>query len=192
MDETVFFVRLEQAAVWRKRELADIALGVQEISSKSSRFALMRAGIVMCYAHWEGFVRDSSELFMRYLGEQRLGVSQLKKNFVALLNTDGNERDFNYARHRMRHDRAGNLGSKELRKIIWQLGLDYRPFESSQTAIESLVKRRNSIAHGECTGVGEEEYKRVIDDVRKFMELFETQIDCSVREQRYLDNAPRP
>lgn len=186
MNET-WFSRLEKALSWRKKELTHMNLGVQRINDKPLLFTFTRAATVMCYAHWEGFVRESSYLFMDFLHEKGIGVSGLKKNFVALLNTDGNERDFREAKGFMWSGSAGNLKSENLRRIAWQLGLDYRSFAQREEAIDSLVKRRNMIAHGENTGVGEEEIRNRIDDVRELMELFDREINLSILDERYLD-----
>lgn len=189
MNEREIFSRLEKELSWRQKELTHMSLGVQDINDKPVLFTFTRAAIVMCYAHWEGFVRESSGLFMDFLHEKGLGVSGLNKNFVALLNTDGNERRFRDVKASMWSGAAGNLNSRKLRRIAWQLGLDYRPFAQKEAAIDGLAKRRNTIAHGEKTDVGKEELRKRIDDVRDLVELFDREIDLSVLDERYLDAA---
>ena len=189
MDERNFFDRLDRVSSWRKRELSELALGMPDMENKLTRHALMRGCVVICCAHWEGFVRDASKLFVTFLDGQELGVSQLNKNFVALLKPEGKERKFEPAWRELWRNSPGNIKPNQLRKITWQLGFDYEPFITKERLIADLVDRRNAIAHGEKTGVGEDEYIAKIQDVRNLLSSFETEVVRSVRERRYLDTA---
>ena len=97
MDERNFFDRLDRVSSWRKRELSELALGMPDTKNELVKHALMRGCVVVCCAHWEGFVRDASKLFVMFLDGQGLGLSQLGRNFVALLKPEGKEREFERA-----------------------------------------------------------------------------------------------
>lgn len=63
-----------------------------------------------------------------------------------------------------------NLWYHVLKKNLFKLGIDYTVFDQYQSSINTLVNKRNSIAHGsEKFGIAESEYKKIQDDIIETM-----------------------
>lgn len=63
-----------------------------------------------------------------------------------------------------------NLWYHVLKKNLFKLGIDYTVFDQYQSSINTLVNKRNSIAHdSEKFGIAESEYKKIQDDIIETM-----------------------
>jgi MAE_28990/MAE_18760-like HEPN len=70
---------------WRKKELAALrGLVEKKDLTESRRNALLRCGVTMLYAHWEGFIKASGTAYLRFVSLQRLLYRELSPNFVAV------------------------------------------------------------------------------------------------------------
>lgn len=166
------FIQSERA--WRKKELTNIK-SLMHTSRKTNSEVLIRAGILLLYAHWEGYVKKVCEAFFYYLNSKGLKYSELKPNFIAL----GVSEEFNwnfpqkkyssYSRAvsfvmervnkckfnidvTARVDTKSNLNFEVLLDLINMLGINFEYFQNNQHHIDSrLLKYRNAIAHGERT-----------------------------------------
>lgn len=202
---------LSDAIVWRKKELATIkslVLSGRKTSNNSPN-CLIRSGIAMLYAHWEGFVKESSTAYLEFVSRKQLNYEDLASNFIAFamknkLNeaTQTNKTMVHnevaefflsglHQRCQISFDDGAvntesNLSSVVLKNIIYMLGLDYSGFESKEKLIdEKLLKRRNHIAHGKYLTVSETEFLEIYDEVVAMMELLRTQISNSASLEMY-------
>ena len=190
MTEDEFYQLLDRRTSWRRQELRVLLNAVPSMKHSSQASAIRRGAVVVSYAHWEGFVRDSGKIFLKFVDSKNVSINDLKRNFVALLNPDGHEVSFRVAKVRL-FQKNGIMDSKKLRRIVWQLGLEYLPFESKDLLIQSLVKTRNSIAHGEDTQISIQSFEQHARSVLDLVQIFRDQIDKSVKDQGYLENYPR-
>lgn len=174
--EEELFNKLSEDIAWRKKELSAIKslIASNSLATPSyniKRRMLIRAGITMTYAHFEGFVKNSAELYLNFISFKKLKLSELKPSFVAVslkgllsANTGSSmiegrieivkflinsleERATNL--HKESVSTKSNLSSKILQDIILMLDLDYGPFRVYENLIdENLLGKRNAIAHG--------------------------------------------
>ena len=76
---------LADELAWRKKELADLRSLVENHTLKEGRRnALLRCGVTMLYAHWEGFIKASGGAYLQFVSMQRLTYRELTPNFVAV------------------------------------------------------------------------------------------------------------
>ena len=141
---------LDQEFAWRRKELSTIRTDVSAATGASQN-ALLRAGVALLYAHWEGFVKVATETYVSYVGRRRLKYTELCPGFLALalrnkLRTlsidDDSSAHVEFVRFlasslegnaqipKLGVIKTGsNLNSKRLRTIVVTLGLDYSAFE---------------------------------------------------------------
>jgi MAE_28990/MAE_18760-like HEPN len=193
--------RLAEDLVWRKKELSALKSLIETSSISSSKEKmLLRSGITILYAHWEGFIKSAGSNYLEYVALKRLKYSELSGNFVALTfrsrlkQVDETNKATVYTdavafiREQMDErssvpykdgvQTGSNLSSSILREITCILGLDYSLYETKQVLIdEKLLARRNTIAHGNFLQLDKQDYLELHVQVIGMMEIFRNQIE---------------
>ena len=192
LNHDVFLQRMEKETSWRKKELQVLSMGIRQVSDSGFRASLRRACIVLFCAHLEGFIGDISNLFLHFLQNQELKLAQLSDNFIVLLKPDGVEIPLDTARKNLQQQgfKQGTvLRPGELRRVVWLLGLNYETLEGKEMMLKELREKRNKIAHGKKTNVGDEELSRMATETSNLIESFESEIEFSVRNNTYLKSS---
>lgn len=176
--------------------------------SSLSRPTLIRAGIALSYAHWEGFVKNTSEAYLAYLNAKKLSYDELHDCFVALglraeiakaqqqadasgaisivefIRNKGQLRSSFSLKNAI--DTKSNLNSQVFDAIVRALNLSVKTYETKYHFIdESLVKRRNKVAHGEFLDVNGEDWKEIADEVLKLLRQFKNDIQNGASMELY-------
>jgi MAE_28990/MAE_18760-like HEPN len=204
--------RLTDDLIWRKKEISDLKSLIETKSfSPSKQNAVLRSGVTLLYAHWEGYIKTAATSYLEFVARQKLIYDELAINFVAIamkfkLNeaSETNKATvFTEVANFMLTQTsqkisipyedvvstASNLSSSILREIVCLLGLDYSFYETKEVIInEQLLKRRNGIAHGEYLSLDREEYQQLHDEILAMMENFRTQIENNAIQKLYLRN----
>jgi hypothetical protein len=202
--------KIAEQLVWRRKELWELRQMVEASSLNHSRRAtLIRAGVALLYAHWEGFIKTTGTYFLEFVSEQRLKNNELKMNFVSVIlrkrliaageskKASSSEELVEFFCTKMNSqsnlptkgvvDTESNLSSKVLKEILWTLGLEEGPYSTKKTILdERLLDRRNHIAHGEALDIGVEEYLELHDAVVALLEEFRTQVENACLNKLYL------
>ncbi len=77
--------KLSKDLIWRKKELSEVKSLIETKTFSSSKHkALIRSGICLLYAHWEGFVKLAANSYLEYVRMQKLSYEELASNFLAL------------------------------------------------------------------------------------------------------------
>jgi RiboL-PSP-HEPN len=205
---------IQADSVWRKKEIATLKRRLLA-SDESDRDPLLRSAVVMIYAHWEGFVKTACELYLGHVNEMiRRKSVRLSKHFEDLLM-------WKMFRKKGEHlflknpapflemcgdwpcvpdellptdiiDTESNLTSKVLKRLTTTVGLDYSLFQTKEKPIdESIVKKRNKIAHGERVAVGSEEYDAIEKEIRNLIDIFQEIIETCVQNEAYWSTSTR-
>jgi len=66
---------------WRIQEIDNLKKVIPRVDSIQTR-SLLRAGVPILYAHWEGFVKKSSEAYLNFVAHQGLSYRELKTCFI--------------------------------------------------------------------------------------------------------------
>lgn len=201
--------KIGEEHTWRRKELTDLKGLVSSFKDDSIRSRMLaRAAVALLYAHWEGFVKQSSALYLEYVAFQRLPYKKLTSNFVGLVlrskftelggsekissgNTLTNffctELDNNSnIPFKQGVDTKSNLSSKVLIDICDVLGLHISHFESRLKFIDSnLVNNRNHIAHGKERYITTEEYLELHDAVLILIETYKNEIENAAVTRRF-------
>jgi hypothetical protein len=200
---------LSNELAWRKKELSVLRGDIISRKNQFSYKVLLRAGITILYAHWEGFIKKAGQHYLEFVYLQKPQNKELQHNFLTLsllkninFNMETKKAshfyqitDFFINSQRLKAklpvkegiDTGSNLSTNVLREIIWCLGLDYSMFESKEKLIDSrLVDKRNHIAHGENIGIDFELYDSLHSEILCLLDGFKNQIENAAILQLYL------
>jgi hypothetical protein len=189
---------LDEDFAWRRKELTVIFTNIK--SSKPLQLNTnIRIGVVMLYAHWEGFIKNAAELYLIYVACKKLNYSELSNNFIAIslksklkLFEETNKNtlhtqliefllgDLN-SRAQIPSEEIiktqSNLNSEILKEILSTIGVEYSQYELKEKFIDSqLLKIRNSVAHGQSPDINEEEFYILYSEISKLMTAVKTDI----------------
>ncbi|MDO5653162.1 MAG: MAE_28990/MAE_18760 family HEPN-like nuclease [Brachymonas sp.] len=191
---------IDDDLIWRRREAFELRLLIQDASqNKSKEAALLRAGVAMLYAHWEGFIKRSGTLYLHFVSNQACKGNELTSNFLAIKfknqldsiklssKTTTANHLINYFCHKLENkiklpkniliDTHSNLSSEVLKEINEVLGLDNTPYEAKKNIIDlKLVSKRNHIAHGNILHIDKQEFLEIYDEVFDMMDEFRNQV----------------
>ena len=190
---------LDDEFAWRLKEIADTKVLVHTTDALRQK-TLIRAGIPLLYAHWEGFVKLASEAYLNYIANQRHKYKELKSCFIARgLKEQLNELTESNKPHRENEivefllnkmdsranipytgtvDSASNLSSTVFSNIASSIGISTGPYETKYHFIdESMLRRRNQIAHGEYLDVDSTDYEHISNETISLLRHFKTDIE---------------
>jgi hypothetical protein len=200
---------LAQDLAWRKKELSQIRSLVETRSFSTDRHdVLLRSGITLLYAHWEGFVKTAATSYLEFVARQKLPYKELAPNFIALamkaqLNdaTQANKSSIHIEvvgffldrleeRSQVPYEsviQTGNLSSDVFREINCLLELEYDPQYVIRENLldERLLRQRNTIAHGQYLLIDRDSYIELHEVVVEIMDLFRDQIDNAATLEAY-------
>lgn len=205
--------KLSEELAWRKKELSILKSLIDSKSFESGRRkVLLRSGVTMLYAHWEGFVKVSANSYVEFVAMQKLAYNQLANNFIALAMKDQldeakdtkkatiynevaeffmtrlNERSVIKYEFRIA---TSNLSASVFKEIISMLGLDYSLYESKEVFINKrLLEKINLIAHGNYLDIDEKDYDELHTIVIGMMDTLRNQIDNAASTKQYCCQSP--
>ena len=188
---------------WRLREISDLKSAIVRADDKLRR-VLLRAFVTICYAHWEGYVRFAARQYLEHVALRKFPYGELDRQFLrnyflprlAALSvgktgiTDrcdlvdeilgASDRRFSKVNEDLINTRA-NLNFDVFRDICLVCGVQTDLFADKATFIDVvLLKRRNSIAHGEVTLVAVEDLDMLANEtiaiIRGFGDAVENRV----------------
>ncbi|WP_279636583.1 MAE_28990/MAE_18760 family HEPN-like nuclease [Burkholderia reimsis] len=185
-----------------------LKLESKESSGQLRCRVVIRAGVALLYAHWEGFVKATASHYLEFVASHRIPYRKLAPNFVALtlrskfaemrvsekVSSANALADFFCtsldAQSRIPYknviDTKSNLSSKVLLDILAALGLGANQFETRLNFIDAnLVNPRNHIAHGEALELTVDEYLSLRDDVIALIDTFRNEVENSSILRRF-------
>ena len=199
-------VEIDQEFAWRMVEISTF-FRVFEFSG-GAQPVLIRSGIPLLYAHWEGFVKSSTDAYLRYVCNVGLRAGDVAPKirmlqFWRVVNKfqqaqsieqqlAGYERILAFPDTSFRRlprdvtNTRSNLSSVVLEEIMQSAGLDHSIFAVDALFIDKkLLERRNHIAHGRALEVDRDEFVRLKDGVVRLLRAYKNEIENSLAEKRY-------
>jgi hypothetical protein len=191
---------------WRIKEIADFRLATKAQTTSSRTF--IRAGVALVYAHWEGFIKAASEHYLNFVDNQGHIYRDLKTCFavfglkgrLALLSDSRKAKpniealEFVFAemdkpaKMAMSNaiDTESNLTSSVFANIAASIDISISSYETKFNLIdESLVKRRNKVAHGEYLDLSTAEFIALADEILQMMRNYKIDIENAASLQSY-------
>lgn len=202
---------LDEEMGWRIKEVSDFKLVAKKQPESSRTFT--RAGVALLYAHWEGFIKSSSEAYLNFVDNQGHVYRDLKTCFavfglkgrLALLGSSRKAKpniealDFvlaeidKPAKMSMSSaiDTESNLTSNVFANIAASLDISVSTYETKFNLIdESLVNRRNKVAHGEYLDLSAADFLVLADEVLQMMRGYKTDIENAATLKSYKRSIP--
>lgn len=195
---------------WRIKEIGTFR--VESAKSGKNSKAFTRAGVTLLYAHWEGFVKRSAELYLEYVSNRGLKYEDLTTCFVVFglkgkLNTLVSSRKsmpnieaMDFIRSSLGEVAAlklsgavnteSNLSSSVFENIANSVGVSTTLYETKFNLIDSsLVERRNKIAHGEYLDLKSGDFGQLVDEVLGIMRWFKNDLVNAAATEAYKKSA---
>lgn len=197
---------IDEDLAWRKKELSYL---LSNVNPKSATYkTALRAGIVLLYSHWEGFVKNVCEYYLNYVKYLKLNYDELEDCFIAISVKDkmNTFQKTNKAtiqtqivsfllndlgqRSNIPTDNiiktGSNLNSEILQEMLTAVGIDYSNYELKANLIDTvLLKNRNSIAHGQYVSLDDIEYKSLHVEILTMMIDLKTSISNAAVSESY-------
>jgi len=190
--------RLDEDFAWRRKELTAIFTNVK--SSKPLQLNTnIRIGVVMLYAHWEGFIKNAAEYYLIFVASKRLTLKQLSNSMIAV-SLKSKLKEFEETNKNTIHTQLinfllgdlniraqipteniiktqSNLNSGILREILSIIDVDYSFYELKEKYIDSqLLRIRNSVAHGQDPEINEDEFYELYTEITTLMTAIKGEI----------------
>jgi hypothetical protein len=184
---------LDQAYSWRLSELQALKGAVREIGpadlQKPYARMILRAGVALLYAHWEGYAKQALQHYVDYVAKRRLRYKELIPELASVAMRPVLERALrdqsalsafaedlsSFSDKRAQIPKSGvvdtgsNLRYDRLLHLLTTLGLDSAAFDMRKHLIDvRLCDARNEIAHG---GISVPESESVVELIGIVLEM---------------------
>ncbi|RYX80502.1 hypothetical protein EON83_28310 [bacterium] len=205
--ETLLTSRLQDDKTWRIRELSELVRACQDATGTRQE-ALLRAAIPVLYAHWEGYFVVAANLYLGFVSEKRINLSQLKeefwaisvrkrykssqvaseRNFSRFLISVRGEPDRTFKRGNFdRINGQSNLNCEVLDFCLSCIAINGSPFDGYRDFIDKeLVDRRNHVAHGASLRFEPNTISGYRDNVVDLLRIVHNEIENAANAAGYL------
>ena len=199
---------LDHEFSWRLREIKLLKTSVQ-VASREYCEMLVRAGIQLIYAHWEGFVKAGAEALLCYVSYSGKTYRQLlpcfavhgfkkdidtlgssKKELIrikvikSLMENLDEVASFHY---KGKISAYGNLSYERFCDITAAIGIDNSRYSTRGNFVDSsLLGRRNSVAHGGRIDLDVDGFTNTLDEVLQLLRWFKTDLENSISKKSFL------
>lgn len=200
-----FLNSLDRESATRKMELAT-QRSLLTIANESQKAVLRRSGVLLLYAHWEGFVRKSVKEYLRLFAGNQISTAPKHLKSAALFHYLHSKQlknlDLRLSKAALDYivDESSRVNQKIDEIASTKSNLNYKQLETIWGLIESsdsefstrfstkevfidrvLLHSRNGIAHGELLPVQEDDFDELHDKTMELMDSFKDAIVNSAR-----------
>ena len=207
---TQFVSELDAELAWRLQEIAAVRQSIRGAPGTAAENASLRAAIPLLYAHWEGFVKQSAIMYADLITSQGLTYSQIKPCFRGLEahsyiksldqivrrlfatseiveRLDQISSDTAVLPLESYIGQVGNLNYDMFDQIARFLGVDTSTYLAKKNLIDvTLLKRRNTIAHGSYIPVDRIGYEDLGGEITVLMRQFKDDLQNAAVLKTYL------
>lgn len=197
---------LDKHLAWRKQEMVNLKILIDR--GDDARITLIRAGIALLCAHFEGFIKDASYDYLSFVANQNICYKDLQEVFsVMKIHSLIEEcaktskysvqarilKEYEALSTKIFHikkksivDTHSNPSTEILKELLLTLGLETDIFRTKANYIDfSLLSNRHKIVHGEKTELVYDDFSLTFDIIMKILiEYKDFLIDAAI-EERY-------
>ena len=196
---------LQRDLSWRRKEIANLYLAAISTQAESQSRAV-RSGILLAYAHLEGFSRYAVRSYLIYIQGRNLSYGELANNLLALkISRMVSQGTAKASYYRASVDllitalsspailpnpdvisAKSNLSYAQFCELLFCVNIDPEPFSLRQRFFdEVLLDRRNAIAHGEFRRPSVDDYIEIHNGVLDLLDKLEEVIVQAAVGERY-------
>lgn len=206
--------KIEKDIAWRKKECADI-FAINSLQTEYNQKVSIKASVVILYSHWEGFVKKASAFYLDFLSSQRLKYRDLDERFIIHyisqaycdINTKftksliydihfqdkiGHAEDIFKVDGFTELNKFSNINSEQFFDILRTICIDesspaVKYFDLKRNFLdETIVGKRNSIAHGNYTDIDFEMYQNMHEVIMEMLNQYSTLLLDIAENKEYL------
>lgn len=205
--------RVDRDFAWRKMELLQLKMAIENNNVALSKKTLVRSGVALLCAHWEGFIRNVANYYVVYICSQKIKYKNLKENFLAfkikkdvqlsgrspknsvhtkfLLKLESLKEEVFYIKYDDKPfqriiNTDSNLNFELFDEIIKSIGLN-NIYKTKKNYIDNeMLKYRHEIVHGESYKDTEYNFTEVYNHVLSIMESFKSQVIEAAEKKEFL------
>ena len=206
-----FLERLDAELSWRKHDISSMVSAVNG-SKGLARRALVRALVAITYAHWEGFTKAAVASYAQHISLQGKTYDSLIVSLAGLraletVSTLGEIKRRIFSSSVLlnklysigsetasislesKFAKVGNLNYSMFTEMMEFVGIDTSTYSSKSALIdESLLKRRNTIAHGEFIELDEDEAQALVVEIFAILDRIKDDLGGAAAAKSYLRN----
>jgi len=162
----------------------------RKIVSNHSKY-ILRSSFPMIYAHWEGFFKSSIVLLNKQLDSKKVDFNKINNALLMAISKDKHTDKYENKKLYFKHiiiDTESNLSWKVVQKFSIRYGFNTHKFLKYGNNLESLLKIRNGISHGENAyhfDSYEDINKYILISIKMMLILKLEIIDCLKYEKFY-------
>jgi hypothetical protein len=205
--------KLGQDIAWRKKEMFSLRIMIER--DELNRRILLRAGIALLCAHFEGFVKIASNFYVIYVSDKRIKCENIINPLLSLklendfktcsksekcsVHTllidkidDAKKQKFvlKYTDNNPIISTESNPKFEVLHEILKSIGIESDIFDTKRMYIDnSLLNNRNKVVHGERHELVVEDFTSLFDIIIELIERYKELIINSAEKELYLKKA---
>lgn len=198
-----FVDALDSDLAWRKKELISLQQLIER--ERCNELVLLKAGVSLLCAHFEGFIKYASNCYIAYVSSLSIPYVELKNNFSAIYMRKAFDSCANSKKHSVHAalldkfccmgnrvfrinvssdnfpiSTHSNPSSVELKEILCSIGIENEIFETKKQYIDfSLLEKRHRIVHGEYILVDKDDFYEVLNIVLDLMDKYKSLLEFS-------------
>lgn len=188
---------LDKHLAWRKQEMLNLKTLIDR--GDDARIMLIRAGMALLCAHFEGFIKDASYDYLSFVANQNICYKDLQEVFSiwkihSLIEECAKSSKYSIQARVLEKYNAlssepfsinkksminthSNPSTEVLKELLLTLGVETDIFRTKANYIDSsLLANRHSIVHGERTNLAYDDFSvtfdiimRILDDYKDFL-----------------------
>lgn len=197
---------LDDEIAWRRKELNIVKNYIPEESNPKQNAAL-RFNIPILYAHFEGFVKKATEIYLEFVATRYLKHSELQPQFVSLSltkkigllevkNIEDKTKIVSFILNELNSrsniltknviQTKSNLKYSVFKEILFTIGINEEKFSHYESLINDLVDTRNFIAHGDYLKVDFKTFNIMYSDIQRVMVELKNEIENAATLKYYI------
>lgn len=197
---------LQSDLAWRKKEM--LSMKILIANDTKNEAVLLRAGMALLCAHFEGFIKYAANSYVWYVSDQGIPNKSLKNNFIAFKLESAfkknKESDKNSVHQQVlsKYDELSkrnfkikskvisthaNPSSEEIKEILSSIGVETNIFDLKKTYIDrELLSNRHKVVHGERYPIRRDDFDTTFPIIMELMDDFCKVVIVAAESKKYM------